>query len=75
LGDGESVAARQAYQDPATGPRIKPGTNLADAYQQANLPVAKRRLYRAGARLAVLLAEEGTAMNFPKVPLLNEGHP
>ncbi len=42
------MAARQACQDPATGQRIKPGAKLGDAYQAANLPVAKRRLYQAG---------------------------
>jgi hypothetical protein len=57
LGDGESVAARQAYQDPATGQRIKPGAKLGDAYQEANLPVVRRRLYQAGARLAIVLTE------------------
>jgi hypothetical protein len=30
--------ARGAYQDPATGQRIRPGARLADAYQAANLP-------------------------------------
>jgi nuclease S1 len=51
------LAARQAYQDPATGRRIKSGTRLGDAYQEAGLPVAKRRLYQAGMRLAMLLNE------------------
>ena len=27
------LAARQAYQDPATGQRMKPGAKLGDAYQ------------------------------------------
>jgi nuclease S1 len=49
------LAARQAYQDPATGRRITPGTRLGDAYQEDGLPVAKRRLYRAGVRLAMVL--------------------
>ena len=49
------MAARQAYQDPAKGRRIKPGAKLGDAYQEAGLPVAKRRLYQAGVRLAMLL--------------------
>jgi hypothetical protein len=35
------LAARVAYQDPATGQRIKPGTKLAAKYQEANLPVAR----------------------------------
>ena len=48
-------AGWQAYQDPATGQRIKPGARLEDAYQKAGLPVAKRRLYQAGVKLAMLL--------------------
>jgi hypothetical protein len=49
------LAAREAYQDPRTGQRIKPGTKLADDYQARSLPVAKRRLYEAGVRLAWVL--------------------
>jgi hypothetical protein len=49
--------ARQAHQDHATGQRIKPGTQLADAYYDASLPVAKRRLDQAGVRLAMVLNE------------------
>src|SRR6478609_8970791 len=30
------LAARGAYQDPATGQRVRPGARLADAYQDAN---------------------------------------
>jgi S1/P1 Nuclease len=51
------LAARQAYQDPATGQRIKPGAKLGDEYQARSLPVAKRRLYQAGVRLAWVLNE------------------
>jgi hypothetical protein len=51
------LAARQAYQDPATGQRIKPGTKLGDAYEDANLPVVKRRLYQSGVRLAMVLSQ------------------
>jgi hypothetical protein len=51
------LAARQAYQDPATGQWIKAGTKLADVYQDANLPVAKRRLYQTGVRPAWMLNE------------------
>jgi hypothetical protein len=51
------LVARQAYQDPTTGQRIKPGAKLGDAYQAANLPVAQRRLYQASARLAMVLNE------------------
>jgi hypothetical protein len=49
------LAARQAYRDPATGRRIKPGARLGETYQDANLPAAKRRLYQTGARLAWVL--------------------
>ena len=33
------------------------GTKLGDKYQETNLPVVKRRLYQAGARLAMVLNE------------------
>jgi hypothetical protein len=49
------LAARQAYQNTATGQRIKPGAKLGDAYQAANLPVVRRRLYQSGVRLATVL--------------------
>jgi S1/P1 Nuclease len=49
------LAARQAYQDPATGKSIEPGTVLGEAYYDANLPIAKRQLLRAAARLAWVL--------------------
>ncbi len=52
------LAARAAYQVPESGMRIKPGQKLADAYQEASLPVVRRRLYQAGVRLA-LRAERG----------------
>jgi nuclease S1 len=51
------LAAREAYVDPATGQRMKPGAKLGDAYQAKSLPMAKRRLYQAGARLAIVLNE------------------
>ena len=51
------LAARQAYQDPMTGQRIKPGEKLGKADQERNLPVVKRRLYRASARLARVLKD------------------
>ena len=51
------LAARQAYQVPETGMRLKPGQKLADAYLEANLPVVRRRLYQAGVRLAWVLNE------------------
>ena len=51
------LAAREAYQDPATGMRIKPGTKLGREYYEKSLPVAKERMYRAGVRLAKVLNE------------------
>jgi hypothetical protein len=51
------LAARQAYQVPETGQRLKPGQKLADAYQTASLPVVRRRLYQGGVRLAMVLNE------------------
>lgn len=48
-------AARQAYRDPTTGRKIEPGTVLGEAYYDANLPIAKQQLYRAGVRLAWVL--------------------
>ena len=50
-------AAWQADKDLATGRRIEPGARLGDAYQHANLPGAKRRLYQACVRLAWVLNE------------------
>jgi nuclease S1 len=49
------LAARQAYREPTTGRRIRPGQALADAYLEANLPVVRQRLYRGGIRLAMVL--------------------
>jgi hypothetical protein len=49
------LAAREAYQDPATGMRIRPGARLGDAYQESSLPVVRRRLYQGGMRLATVL--------------------
>lgn len=51
------LAAQQAYRNPQTGRRIEPGDALADAYYDANLPIARRQLYRAGARLAWVLTD------------------
>jgi nuclease S1 len=51
------LASREAYVDPMTGQRMKPGAKLGDEYQTKSLPVAKQRLHRAGARLAMLLNE------------------
>jgi hypothetical protein len=49
------LAAREAYQDPRTGNRIKSGTKLGIEYQDKNLPVVRRRLAQAGLRLAWVL--------------------
>jgi nuclease S1 len=49
------LAARQAYQVPETGKRLKSGQNLSDAYLDANLPLVRRRLYQASVRLAMVL--------------------
>ena len=49
------LAARQAYQVPETGKRLKSGQKLADAYLKANLPALRGRLYHASARLAWVL--------------------
>ena len=51
------LAARQAYQVPETGNRLKPGQKLGDAYQDKSLPVVRRRLSQAGLRLAMVLNE------------------
>jgi hypothetical protein len=51
------LVSRAAYVDPSTGQRLKPGAKLGDVYQQRSLPVVKDRLYRAGARLAMVLNE------------------
>jgi S1/P1 Nuclease len=51
------LAARQAYQVPETGMRLKPGQKIAGAYLEVNLPVVRRRLYQAGVRLAWVLDE------------------
>jgi nuclease S1 len=49
------LAAKQAYQDPTTGQRIKSGHKLGEAYQTASLLVVRQRLYQAGVRLAMVL--------------------
>lgn len=51
------LSARQAYLDPATGWWIGPGALLGEAYTEVNLPLATRRLYQAGVRLAFVLNE------------------
>jgi S1/P1 Nuclease len=51
------LAARQAYQVPETGMRLKSGQKLGDAYVEANMPVVRRRLYQGSVRLAMVLNE------------------
>jgi hypothetical protein len=51
------LAARQAYQVPETGNRIKSGQKLRDAYLEVSLPVVRQQLARAGVRLAWVLNE------------------
>ena len=51
------LAAREAYVDPATGQRIKPGAKLGLEYHNKNIPVVKERMCRAGIRLAKVLNE------------------
>jgi hypothetical protein len=49
------LAARAAYQVPGTEQHIKPGQKLSSAYEEANVPIARRRLCQAGLRLAMVL--------------------
>ena len=51
------LAARQAYQVPETGMRLKSGQKLSDAYVNAIMPVVRKRLYQATVRLAIVLNE------------------
>jgi hypothetical protein len=51
------LAARAAYVIPGTDKRLKSGQKLGDEYQAAHLPVVRRRLCRAGVRLAMVLNE------------------
>jgi hypothetical protein len=51
------LAAREACKDPVTELRMESGVKLGDDYQAKSLPVAKERLYRASARLAMVLNE------------------
>ena len=54
---GSLLVARGAYQVPGSELRIKSGKKLGDDYYKASLPVAWRRLCRAGLRLAWVLNE------------------
>jgi hypothetical protein len=51
------LVAREVYQDPATGQRMKPGARLGEVYHAQGLAVVKRRLYQSGIRLAWVLNE------------------
>jgi hypothetical protein len=53
--DESLAAARGAYRDPATGRELRRGAKLDLPYQNANLPVVRHRLARAGVRLAAVL--------------------
>jgi hypothetical protein len=54
---GARYAAREAYQVPETGQRLKPGQKLAELYHAKNLPVVRERLVKAAVRLAFVLNE------------------
>ena len=54
--DESLAAARLAYQDPSGG-ALRKGAKLGEAYQAANIDVARTRLAQAGVRLARLLNE------------------
>jgi hypothetical protein len=47
--------ARRAYRDPASGAEMRSGARLGQPYQDANLPMAERRVAQAGVRLAWIL--------------------
>jgi hypothetical protein len=51
------LAAREAYVIPGTVKRLKSGQKLASAYQEANVPVVRMRLYQGAVRLARVLNE------------------
>ncbi len=52
----ESLAvARGAYRNPVDGSELKAGAKLDRPYQDANLPLAERRVAQAGVRLAAIL--------------------
>jgi hypothetical protein len=42
---------------PTSGRPLKSGMKLGEEYQEANLPVVRRRLSQAGVRLAAMLNE------------------
>ena len=47
--------ARGAYKMPGTGASLRSGDRLGQSYQDANLPLAERRVTQAGVRLANVL--------------------
>jgi nuclease S1 len=49
--------AREAYTDPTTHQRLKPGAKLSQSYLDKSLPVVRQRLRQAGLRLAAVLNE------------------
>ena len=49
------AAAKKAYLVPGTDRELKPGTKLGQEYQDAALPIIRRRLAQAGTRLASVL--------------------
>lgn len=51
------IAAKGAYEAAGQGRALKKGEKLGDAYQEANFPVAKRRLAQSAVRLAWVLNE------------------
>jgi hypothetical protein len=54
----ESLAvARRAYCFPGSDDPLRRGARIGEAYEKANLPIARERLEEAGVRLAVLLNE------------------
>jgi nuclease S1 len=55
--DESLAAARSAYNDPSTGRELRKGAKLGEAYQEANVNVARTRLAQSGVRLARILNE------------------
>ena len=50
-------AGRRAYRIPGSDRSLRPGDEIGRDYEDANLPVALRRLAQSGVRLASLLNE------------------
>lgn len=64
-------AARQAYQFPGSRQMIRTGARLGRDYEEANLPIATRRLAQAGVRLSEVLNE---ALDPPAKTLIPPPH-